>query len=74
MAGMGLLGLLILTIALAGCSSSSDQSTETQKAQALTAPPARPGTATDSLIPMNSPSFDFKGSLYIGTGGPGSSA
>lgn len=41
MAGVGLLGLLILTIALAGCSSSSsDQTTGTEAAKKTTAPPA----------------------------------
>lgn len=38
--GVGLLGLLILTIALAGCSSSSDPTTETTAARKSTAPPA----------------------------------
>lgn len=40
MAGVGLVGLLILTIALAGCSSSSDGTTEAETTQKSTAPPA----------------------------------
>lgn len=37
---MGLLGLLILTIALAGCGSSSDETTKAEPAKKSTAPPA----------------------------------
>jgi outer membrane protein assembly factor BamB len=40
MAGVGLLGLLILTIALAGCGSSSDETTEGETTRKSTAPPA----------------------------------
>lgn len=40
MVGMGLLGLLILTITLAGCSSSSEGTTKAEGAKKSTAPPA----------------------------------
>lgn len=42
MAGVGLVGLLILTIALGGCSSSSDETTKGETTQKSTAPPAPP--------------------------------
>lgn len=38
--GVGLLGLLILTIALAGCGSSSEETTKAETAKKSTAPPA----------------------------------
>jgi len=40
MVGVGLLGLLILTIALAGCSSSSEETTKAETAKKPAAPPA----------------------------------
>ncbi len=40
MVGVGLPGLLILTIALAGCSSSSDETSKAETAKKSTAPPA----------------------------------
>lgn len=40
MAGVALLGLLILTIAIAGCSSSASETTEAETAKKPTAPPA----------------------------------
>jgi alcohol dehydrogenase (cytochrome c) len=48
MAGVGLLGLLILTIALAGCSSSSDETGKDQTAEKVKIPP--PPRDSESIL------------------------